>query len=440
MRRKSACYMGHMLFENSVAAGTEWSWQPGRASRASESTRLDDDDRVHRTLKRIAKARALLDSQEAAALREAQRIRLWERFGYTSLVDYMERELGYSARSAVDRLRVANAIEALPQVEAALDQGTLSFSAARRLVPIMRADNQEAWLEATQDKSVREIEAMVSGHKPGDMPSDPVDEQARTKTLRFDVSVATAAIVREYQKHRARALGDLVDDDVLIREVFQQALDRVVESRRAASDSSDTATTAPRGRYQIATVVCAECKRGWMNAAGTTTLMDPVELARAQCDCDEIGRVDIVGETRKRAAIPPARKKKVLARDNHRCRVPGCRSTNIDVHHLHPQALGGSHDETNLLTLCEAHHRAVHAGTLGVHGAAPDVTFTFVGASRFATEARAVETKSALVKLGFTKQEASAAVDAVRTHVGDEALSIEEWLKLALAKCPRPTM
>jgi hypothetical protein len=341
--------------------------------------------------------------------------------------------------TAVDRLRVANAIEALPQVEAALDQGALSFSAARRLVPIMTGKNQEAWLDATRDKSVREIEEMVSGHKPGDMPSDPVDETMRTKVLRFDVTVATAAIVREYQKQRARELGDLVEDDVLIREVFQLALDRIVESRRTANDER-AAPSAPRGRYQIATVVCVECKRGWMNAAGTTTLLASAEVARAQCDCDDIGRVDIVGEARKRAAIPPARKQKVLARDHHRCRVPGCRSTNVDVHHLHPQALGGSHDEANLIVLCEAHHIAVHTGTLVITGTAPDVSFTFVGANRFATEARAVETKSALVQLGFTKQEASAAVDAVRTHVSEKPLALEEWLRLALSKCPRPVM
>ncbi len=44
---------------------------------------------LHRTLKRIAKARAHLDLQEAEALREAQRLQLWRQFGNTSLADYM---------------------------------------------------------------------------------------------------------------------------------------------------------------------------------------------------------------------------------------------------------------------------------------------------------------------------------------------------------------
>src|SRR6476659_195949 len=92
-----------MLGESWASITTVWSWQPGRGIRACEGTSLGDGERIHRALKRISKARASLDAQEASALREAQRIRLWEHFGYTSLVDYMERELGYTARSAVGK-------------------------------------------------------------------------------------------------------------------------------------------------------------------------------------------------------------------------------------------------------------------------------------------------------------------------------------------------
>lgn len=460
-----------MFCESRASLATEWSWQPGRGSRASEDA-VGDVDRIHRTLKRIAKARAHLDAQEAAALREAQRIRLWQQFGYTSLVDYMERELGYTARSAVERLRVANAIEELPAVEEALDQGTLSFSGARELTRIVTPETQAAWLDAAQDKNLRQIEEMVSGHKPGDLPSDPVDEQLRTKVLRFDVKIDTAALVRDYQKKRARQLGKIVDDDLLIREVFQFALDRVGEERRetnlgavrsaettqlddpsstpandqsavhpSGSHSDHAQASAPddrvaiRPRYQVAVTVCDECKRGWLDAAGTSSLLAPPELAAALCDCDNIGRVDYAGPVvRKRTSIPPARKRKVLARDRHRCQVLGCRSTNVDVHHLHALSLGGSHDESNLVTLCEAHHLAIHRGTLVATGTAPNVTFTFVAANRFTHETRVVETKRALEERGFSKQEAARAVEAVRAHVGTQALCAADWLRLALAK------
>jgi len=51
-------------------------------------------DQLHRTLKRIVKARGSLDLQEAAALRDAQKLPLWRRFRYSRPVRYLERESG----------------------------------------------------------------------------------------------------------------------------------------------------------------------------------------------------------------------------------------------------------------------------------------------------------------------------------------------------------
>jgi hypothetical protein len=40
------------------------------------------------------------------------------------------------------------------------------------------------------------------------------------------------------------------------------------------------------------------------------------------------------------------------------------------VHHIETRADGGGHDASNLITICAAHHRAVHEGTLIVAGSA----------------------------------------------------------------------
>lgn len=215
-----------------------WTWMPGLASSARETSSAAPSfeggrevDRVHRALKRIAKARAALDAQEVAALRAAHRLQLWKDFGYASLVEYMERELGYSARAAVERIRIAISIEELV--------------------------------------------------------------------------------------------------------------------------------------------------------------------------------------ARKRSTIPPALKLKILARDNFRCLVPGCCSTNIDVHHLEPQALGGKHTEGNLGSICEGHHLATHRGTLKIEGIAPNLKFTFVGEVTRRMASHAEDTRQALLQLGSD-------------------VPLEEWLQLAL--------
>lgn len=211
------------------------------------------------------------------------------------------------------------------------------------------------------------------------------------------------------------------------------------------SSSGGTPSNSRRPRYQHAIVTCESCKRGWLNAAGTQSLLSPEELACARCDSEDIGVADAAEPARKRekpsravrkrSKIPPAVRRRVLARDGHMCRAPGCRSTNIDVHHLVPQECGGSHDESNLLTLCEGHHRAAHSRKLIVRGTAPNVTFEFATmepANRFAIESRAIETQRALERLGFKRHEAVAAVRAARTHVSTNDQPNEVWLKAAL--------
>jgi hypothetical protein len=62
----------------------------------------------------------------------------------------------------------------------------------------------------------------------------------------------------------------------------------------------------------------------------------------------------------------------VLRRDQHRCVFPGCRhATHVEVHHIRSKADGGGHTAENLVTLCSAHHRALHRGDVAVEGSAP---------------------------------------------------------------------
>ncbi|MDQ7825832.1 MAG: HNH endonuclease [Candidatus Eremiobacteraeota bacterium] len=72
---------------------------------------------------------------------------------------------------------------------------------------------------------------------------------------------------------------------------------------------------------------------------------------------------------------------RILKRDRFRCQAPGCRCRrNLQVHHIIRRSQGGSDDEWNLITLCEACHLHLLHGlrTLTIKGRAPhDLTFTF---------------------------------------------------------------
>jgi len=372
----------------------------------------------------------------------------------------MEREMGYTARAAIERLRVANAIEDLPVIADAMDQGNLSFSGARELTRIVTPQTQEAWLDAAADKSSRQIEEMVRGHKPGDLPSDAPDPSLRTKVLRFEVKLSTAALERQALKKLEKERGEKLDNDAFIRALFLRVLEGTdakapdatapdaTASDVTASDGTALDATAReprnagcpdgRSRYQIAVTVCRECKRGWHDVGGESVELSPAAIECAQCDGRDIGSMDDDVIVRAKQKIPPAVRRKVFARDRHRCVVPGCRSTNLDVHHICELSKGGKHELSNLIAICEAHHLALHEGSLLLDGAPPNITFTRRTNSSFNIVARAVETAGALRRLGYKPAEVKAAVDATRTHVGTYDLPIHQWIKIALSKCPRP--
>ncbi|HEY5944245.1 MAG TPA: HNH endonuclease [Kofleriaceae bacterium] len=438
-------------------------------------------------MRRIVKARGALDAQEATALREADALRLWRHYGYSSLLEYMEMEMGYTPRAALERLRVAKAIEELPVIAEKMEQGDLSFSAARELTRVATAETEGEWLAAAEDKNLRQVEDMVSGRKPGDKPTDRADPKLRTRPMRFDaIDDETRALVFQARQIVEREHGERLSDGAFLRMLGRIVIDGVVSPER---------TKPP---YQIAVTLCEQCKRGWQDGGGMTVEMSPPALEVALCDAQHIGSIgtaesfapaqrldvepaesaedlpstltaqspaqdaELADVTRERNArskakrltahhdperaarhdneraarpdneraarhdneraarhdneraarhdgeratgsvgpdaagplqlqallasqssllgsvgtveklgrraksdIPPALRRKVKRRDHGRCRVPWCRSSrNCDQHHIIPIWLGGEHTEENLLTLCESHHLALHAGAL----------------------------------------------------------------------------
>src|SRR6185503_9682629 len=108
-------------------------------------------------------------------LREAEALRIWRPLGMVSMIDYLERVMGYAPRTAQDRLRIARALGTLPTLTAALARGELAFSAVRELTRVVTPATEAAWVAAAAGKNLRQIEELVAGHRPGDRPEDPPD-------------------------------------------------------------------------------------------------------------------------------------------------------------------------------------------------------------------------------------------------------------------------
>jgi hypothetical protein len=77
---------------------------------------------AHETLSQLARERAAADALEGHWLLRARRARAHVHLGFGSFVSYVEQLFGYTPRSILEKLRVAEALEQLPAPRAAHEQ------------------------------------------------------------------------------------------------------------------------------------------------------------------------------------------------------------------------------------------------------------------------------------------------------------------------------
>ena len=153
--------------------------------------------------------------------------------------------------------------------------------------------------------------------------------------------------------------------------------------------------------------------------------------------------------------------------------MPGCSNgTFLDLHHLQPRSEGGAHTASNLLTVCTAHHRALHRGTLKIERGADgtlsvqrgvDGTLNALNADgcchgveceppAFAQPvspqpgpirsssgmAVVAKVRSGLCGLGFRRTEVERVLRQLATHEELREAAPDQWLCTALLRLTRP--
>jgi hypothetical protein len=369
---------------------------------------------IDRALRSNARRRAALDADEARLLREAEALQIWKPLGMVNALDYMERVLGYSPRVAQERLRVGRALGDLPEMTEALENGLLSFSAVRELTRVVTRGTEAEWIVAAHDLNLREIEELVAGHRPGDLPEDPPDPDVRTHVLQLELKPETYALFRQARAKLEEEHGRHLDDDAFVAALVASALEQTIGE------------PSGRARYEIAVTLC---RQGWQHGAGAKLAISAAAVQRAECDARHVGSIDAPVPARAHQDVAPAVERLVRRRDNYRCRVPGCRSARgLEIHHIVHRANGGSHEASNLILLCSACHQAHHDGKLPISGTADEL---IVRRAHVGVEA---EAKQALVQLGWKPAIARAAVEEATRALQTRA-SLEQLIREALRRC-----
>jgi len=403
---------------------------------------------AHEELVRLATERAGLDFEEGLALLRAHRAGAHVRLGFASFNEYTERIFGYGPRLTQEKLRVADALEELPEIARELQTGAISFSQARELTRVATPSTEKEWLETARGRTVREVEQLVSGHRPGSLPDDVPDSRLKKHVLRLELSGEVFATYREALAKIRRDAGESIDEESAILLLCGQALEGNRDPGRAS--------------YQIALTVCESCRRATQQGRGEVIEVGPEVVEMAECDGQHIGHVDAhvgvrddatarvhvgavgvaigcahVGAASVRATqtIPPATRRAVLRRDGGKCRVPGCRhAVFTEPHHIGLRSEGGDHDPQNLITLCGAHHRAVHQGGLIITGTASSPHFFHADGTSYGSvvspavaDVRA-KAFQALRGLGFREGDAKRALVKIPNTVS----TLEQLIRQAL--------
>jgi hypothetical protein len=235
---------------------------------------------AHEALSQLARQRAAADAAEGQWLLRARRAQTHEHLGFGNFVSYVEQLFGYTPRSILEKLRVADALEQLPASRAALEQGRLGWCAVRELTRVAVRETEDAWLQAARGKTVRQLEQLVAGKRPGDAPSARPDPRAVRYVLRFEVTAEAYALFREALLELRRRGSSCFDDDAALLEMARCVLGG------PGRGGSTPGREEGRSPYQIALSVCPECGSGRQPANGQLVTVAPEIVDMAECDAE----------------------------------------------------------------------------------------------------------------------------------------------------------
>ncbi len=339
-------------------------------------------------------------SRFLALVAEFDRTKGYERHGLVNTAQWLNWQCGIGPVAAREKVRVARALEALPEIAHAFAKGEISYSKVRAMTRVADAANESVLVHVARHGTAQHVEKLVRKYR---------------WTQRRD-----AAVLAQLQ-HEQRNVSSFFDFDgtfILnarlppeIGAVVSKALELAVAAVRPAGGQGsaetplqiaanawradalwlmaeqflahhgeETGAGSSADRVQIVVhidqAILSEQQAAAEQGPHACELEDGPVLAldtarRLACDATVVGIVE--GEDgepldigRKTRSLPPAIARALKARDRG-CRYPGCDRTRFtEGHHVKHWADGGETKLSNLVTLCSFHHRLVHEGGYGL--------------------------------------------------------------------------
>src|SRR5688500_2859026 len=241
---------------------------------AGSEERVEEWARAHEALSKLRLKRAAHDAEEGMWLLRAFRAGTHVYFGYASFGEYIERLFGLRRRATAEKLRVAEALEGVPELTEALRSGELNWSAVRELTRVAVPETEREWIAAARRRTAREVERLVSGLGRGNKPMDRRQPGFVRHVLRLEVGAETLATFREAMRVLRKRSDHRLDDDAALLSMAREVLGGPSDAGRAS--------------YQVVVTQCEDCGRGFQHANGALIQLDPAIVEMRRCDAQNV--------------------------------------------------------------------------------------------------------------------------------------------------------
>jgi len=129
-------------------------------------------------LRRLARLSGAIDRAVALRLRRLRASRGYIRLGFALFRDYVRERLGVAERTGQELARLGAGLERLPDVDAALAAGKITWTAAAEVARVAGVEDAAEWVDRAQRLSVRELRARVQD----ELKRDDEVESSRTES------------------------------------------------------------------------------------------------------------------------------------------------------------------------------------------------------------------------------------------------------------------
>jgi 5-methylcytosine-specific restriction endonuclease McrA len=263
---------------------------------------------------------------------------IYRDLGYPSLYAYCTIALGYSESAAYRRITAARCLSKHPEVYEKIRDGRMSLCAVAELSKVVTTENKAALFEAAERKSRREVEKLTAPLK---APEAPKRERVVAKAVTVKADSGTLFEKSPPPERVQKSFSVQFDADEEFMELYKQ-----VRSLMGGVGTMQEVLRRVMKEYQKANCPIQRMQR---------------RAARAEAKTQE----------RRTRHIPAAVRDEVFVRDNCQCTFSApdgrrcCEKRGLEIDHIVPFAVGGSHEAENLRLLCPAHNRLMAERVFG---------------------------------------------------------------------------